>query len=120
MHIGQCVKDCVNNHGLSISTSDVCIACTNKHCVDCSENKDICKKCDILTTLTNNTCENTCNTTSTPVYSELFDTICLVHSTQLCTKRIPTHYLGKKFLKCDECSIDNFLKHKDECVDTCP
>ena len=61
VHIGQCVKDCVNNHGLSISTSDVCIACTNKNCVDCSENKDICKKCDILTTLTNNTCENACN-----------------------------------------------------------
>ena len=51
VHIGQCVKDCVSTHGLSLTNKNICLACSDKNCVDCSQNQTVCKKCNILTAL---------------------------------------------------------------------
>lgn len=55
---GQCVKDCINNHGLSLNAEKICVACSDKNCVDCSEEKEVCLQCDILTTLQNGSCSS--------------------------------------------------------------
>ena len=64
--------------------------------------------------------EDSCEDKQTAVYNKIFDTTCLSHQTQLCSKRIKSHYQETPFLKCDECPVENFFMHQDRCVNSCP
>lgn len=55
LSFGQCVISCVTNYGNSIINNQ-CVQCRDNKCVDCSNDVNICLKCDLLYSLQNGTC----------------------------------------------------------------
>lgn len=90
------------------------------NCVDCSNDKNVCLKCNLLTALVNGTCKNSCQSPAKQVYSEYFSTSCKAPSqTDLpCIDFLTSHYQSTSFLKCDVCFTGKM--HLDGCINTCP
>jgi hypothetical protein len=56
---GQCIVSCPINQGYSM-VANTCSRCTDINCADCTGNSSICKKCNMMYSLSYGTCKLRC------------------------------------------------------------
>jgi len=79
-----------------------CVKCNDPNCVDCSTDPSICKKCDLIYTLSAGVCFDQCDAfRERNVYSDYFSSSCVPANDGLCTYYLTAQYKGVPFTKCD-------------------
>lgn len=118
LHQGQCVQTCVTNYGYSL-INQLCIKCKDPRCINCQTDVNFCLQCDLLYSLKNGSCVDSCLAEERAVYADYFSTSCMPANDPYCISYLKSHYRNIPYTKCDQC-FPGFFAHLDKCVEKCP